>query len=62
MSNAEIVARNLTAVNYGEDYKAVRRILEKLTEAEIDILMDNCYVTAEKGVLDAFEPRILYED
>ena len=62
MKNVEIVARNLTAVNYGEDYEAIKRILEKLTEEEIDILLYNCYSTAEKGALDAFESRILYED
>lgn len=62
MKNTEIVARNLTAANYGEDYEAVRRILEKLTEEEIDILLYNCYSTAEKGALGAFESRILYED
>lgn len=58
---AKIFAMNLSASGYGWNYEDLLPILEKLSEKEIEILAYNCYRTAEKLGVDAFDCHTLYE-
>lgn len=55
MKKAEIFAKNLCKSGYGDNYESILKILSKLTEDEVDSLAYNCYRTAEKVGIEAFE-------
>lgn len=61
MTKAEILAKNLTKSGCGDDYESILKILSKLTEQEIDSLSYNCYRTADKCGMDAFNCDELFE-
>jgi hypothetical protein len=61
VKKAEIFASNLCKSGYGDDYNTILKILNKLTEDEIDSLAYNCYRTAEKVGIEAFECDELFE-
>jgi hypothetical protein len=61
MQKAEILAKNLTKSGYGDGYETILKILSKLNNDEIDSLVYNCYRTAEKCGIDAFDCEELFE-
>lgn len=61
MRKYEIFARNLTKSGYGFDYEIILKILNKLTDKEVDKLAFNCYMTSEKLGKYAFDCDVLFE-
>lgn len=54
-TNAQIFSKNISKSGYGENYETILKIMNKLSEDEIEILAYNCYRTAEKLGENAFE-------
>lgn len=54
-TNAQIFSKNISKSGYGENYETILKIMNKLSEDEIEILSYNCYRTSEKLGEDAFE-------